>query len=91
MSGVSLGGQMSKILLGSMVFAPIAAVMLLSRAASAQQDQDFSKVQIKVTKVSGNIYMLEGAGGNIGASVARMASSLWTTNLRRSPTKSRRR
>jgi len=42
--------------------------MLLSQTASAQ-DQDFSKVQIKVTKVSGNIYMLEGAGGNIAASV----------------------
>lgn len=40
---------------------------LLSRTASAQQD--FSKVEIKVTKVSGNIYMLEGAGGNIAASV----------------------
>lgn len=38
------------------------------RAAGVQQD-DFSKVQIKVTKVSGNIYMLEGAGGNIAASV----------------------
>ena len=33
------------------------------------QDQDFSKVQIKVSKVAGNVYMLEGAGGNIGASV----------------------
>jgi glyoxylase-like metal-dependent hydrolase (beta-lactamase superfamily II) len=33
------------------------------------QDQDFSKVQIKVTKVSGNVYMLAGAGGNIGASI----------------------
>ena len=33
------------------------------------QNQDFSKVQIKVTKVSGNIYMLEGEGGNIAASV----------------------
>jgi len=33
------------------------------------QDEDFSKVQMKVTKVAGNIYMLEGAGGNIGASV----------------------
>jgi cyclase len=33
------------------------------------QDEDFSKVEMKVTKVSGNIYMLEGAGGNIGASV----------------------
>ena len=38
-------------------------------AAVAAQDQDFSKVQIKVTKVSGNIYMLEGAGGNIAASI----------------------
>jgi len=36
---------------------------------AAAQDQDFSKVQMKVTKVSGNVYMLEGAGGNIGASV----------------------
>jgi len=31
--------------------------------------QDFSKVEIKATKVAGNIYMLEGAGGNIGVSV----------------------
>jgi cyclase len=35
----------------------------------AAQEQDFSKIQIKVTKVSGNIYMLQGAGGNIAASV----------------------
>lgn len=33
------------------------------------QAQDFSKVQIKATKVAGNIYMLEGAGGNIAASI----------------------
>ncbi len=33
------------------------------------QDRDFSKVEMKVTKVSGNVYMLEGAGGNIGALV----------------------
>ncbi|HET7439985.1 MAG TPA: hypothetical protein VFJ47_01690, partial [Terriglobales bacterium] len=33
------------------------------------QNQDFSKVQMKVSKVAGNIYMLEGEGGNIGASV----------------------
>ena len=44
------------------------AVICFSRAAFAQ-DQDFSKVQMKVTKVSGNVYMLEGEGGNIGASV----------------------
>jgi cyclase len=47
------------------------ALLFLFCAAvfAAAQDQDFSKVQIKVTKVSGNIYMLEGAGGNIAASV----------------------
>jgi len=33
------------------------------------QDEDFSKVQMKVTRVAGGIYMLEGAGGNIGVSV----------------------
>jgi glyoxylase-like metal-dependent hydrolase (beta-lactamase superfamily II) len=51
-----------------MILALLANAMLLGRAASAQE-QDFSKVEIKVTKVSGNIYMLVGAGGNIGASV----------------------
>jgi glyoxylase-like metal-dependent hydrolase (beta-lactamase superfamily II) len=44
------------------------AILLIGTTAFAQQ-QDFSKVEIKVTKVSGNIYMLEGAGGNIAASV----------------------
>src|SRR5579864_2573726 len=38
-------------------------------ALAAAQDQDFSKVQMKVTKLAGNVYMLQGAGGNIGASV----------------------
>jgi cyclase len=49
-------------------------LMLITAAAFATtaargQGQDFSKVQIKATKVSGNIYMLEGAGGNIAASI----------------------
>ena len=42
---------------------------VLLAAFVAAQDQDFSKVQIKVTKVAGSVYMLEGSGGNIGASV----------------------
>ena len=42
---------------------------LLFASLGVAQQQDFSKVQIKVTKVSGNVYMLEGAGGNIAASV----------------------
>lgn len=41
--------------------------LVLTGAATAQQD--FSKVEIKVTKVAGTVYMLEGAGGNIGVSV----------------------
>lgn len=40
-------------------------------AAPAPAQDDFSKVEIKATKVAGNVYMLEGAGGNIGVSVGR--------------------
>ena len=35
----------------------------------ALAQQDFSKVEIKTTKVAGNVYMLQGSGGNIGVSV----------------------
>src|SRR5437588_4027323 len=52
----------------AMILAAAVAAMALGRTASAQQ-QDFSKVEIKVSRVSGSIYMLEGAGGNIAASV----------------------
>jgi cyclase len=31
--------------------------------------QDFSKVEMKVQKVAGSVFMLQGSGGNIGASV----------------------
>jgi cyclase len=44
-------------------------ICFLAAIFSTAQNQDFSKVQMKVTKVSGNVYMIEGAGGNIGASV----------------------
>lgn len=44
-------------------------LLLLPGIASAQQQPDFSKVEIKTTKISGNIYMLQGAGGNIAASL----------------------
>jgi len=46
----------------------LGALMCFSYLIGAQ-DRDFSKVQMKVSKVSGNVYMLEGAGGNIGVSV----------------------
>lgn len=44
------------------------ALLLLPSLAFAQ-GQDFSKVEMKATKVAGNVWMLEGAGGNIGVSV----------------------
>jgi glyoxylase-like metal-dependent hydrolase (beta-lactamase superfamily II) len=47
----------------------VSAVAFAAPAAWSGQGQDFSKVQIKVTKVFGNIYMLEGAGGNVAASI----------------------
>ena len=46
-----------------------AILVLFAGTFLLAQDQDFSKVDIKVSKVAGNIYMLQGAGGNIGASV----------------------
>ena len=46
-----------------------AVFALLAFGSIAAAQNDFSKVEIKATKVNGNIYMLEGAGGNIGVSV----------------------
>ncbi len=45
------------------------AACVFASTFAAAQDQDFSKVQMKVSKVAGNVYMLEGVGGNIAASV----------------------
>src|SRR6185312_14003543 len=45
------------------------ALMICCCAYSTRAQTDWSKVEIKVIKVSGNVYMLEGAGGNIGVSV----------------------
>src|SRR5437660_8912468 len=52
-----------------MIVSLAGAALVCGQTAAAQQQPDFSKVQIKATKVSGNIYMLEGQGGNIAASV----------------------
>ena len=45
------------------------AVLALAVAPLRAQPSDFSKVELKVSRVAGNVYMLEGAGGNIGVSV----------------------
>lgn len=47
----------------------LAVVISFASVLVRAQDEDFSKVQIKVSKVAGSVYMLQGAGGNIGASV----------------------
>ena len=46
-----------------------AIFLICCLAIVTKAQQDFSKVEIKATKVAGNVYMLEGAGGNIGVSV----------------------
>ena len=44
-------------------------LFLSSGALVLVAQQDVSKAEVKAAKVSGNVYMLTGAGGNIGASV----------------------
>jgi len=50
-------------------------IYFLSIQISLARERDFSKVELKTTKVQGNVYMLEGvngfAGGNIGVSVGK--------------------
>ena len=51
-----------------LAWATVAAIaVFLCIAAWAQRD--YARIKIKTTHVAGNIYMLEGAGGNIGVSV----------------------
>ena len=42
------------------------ALSLVFAAATVRAQQDLSKVEIKTTKLSGNVYTLEGSGGTIG-------------------------
>jgi cyclase len=49
----------------SRLLAVLSATLLVGSVASAQQ-QDFSQVQIKTTKIAPNFYTLEGQGGTIG-------------------------
>ena len=50
-------------------FAAQVFLLFIAMHLSAQQQADFDKTQIKVQKVAGSVYMLQGMGGNIGASV----------------------
>ena len=51
------------------IITSFAALIILAASQSAFAQQDWSKVEIKSTKVNGNVYMLQGSGGNIGVSV----------------------
>jgi len=46
-------------------------VVLFLFSGSYSEGQDFSNVRVEATKVSGNVYMLTGAGGNIGVSAGK--------------------
>ena len=43
--------------------------LALAATSIVAQQRDFSKVEVKAEKVAGSVYMLTGAGGNIGVSV----------------------
>src|SRR2546425_12602833 len=49
----------------------VCAAALFAAAASAQQD--FSKVEIQTEKLADTVYMMTGAGGNLGLSVGEDA------------------
>ena len=49
--------------------ATLTVVLFLGGAATVRAEDDFSKVEVKATQVQGNVWMLQGQGGNIGVSV----------------------
>src|SRR3954466_10886516 len=48
------------------ILSSLAGLLLVASVAHAQAAQDFSKVEIKTTKVGTNFYTLDGQGGTIG-------------------------
>ena len=50
------------------------ALALALAAPLLAQEQDFSKVEVKAEKVAEGVYMLTGAGGNIGLSIGKSGS-----------------
>ena len=54
--------------LTALILAALTAVVITGLGVPAVAQDDFSQVEIKTMKVTDGIYMLEGAGGNIGVS-----------------------
>ena len=48
------------------ILSSLAALVLVASVSHAQGQTDYSKVEIKTTKLTSNFYTLEGAGGTIG-------------------------
>jgi cyclase len=51
----------------------LAAILALAFALPAAAQRDYSKVEIKTTKLGETTYMMEGAGGNLGLSIGEDA------------------
>ncbi|HYC60147.1 MAG TPA: MBL fold metallo-hydrolase [Thermoanaerobaculia bacterium] len=51
------------------LYRSLAATVMLALSTSVFAQRDFSQVEVKATKVAGSVYMITGAGGNIGVSV----------------------
>ncbi|WP_342380376.1 MBL fold metallo-hydrolase [Myxococcus stipitatus] len=47
----------------------VAAMMVLLPGLVLAQERDFSQVEVRATRVAGNVHMIQGAGGNIAVSV----------------------
>src|SRR6516165_8002398 len=45
------------------------AILLAATSLASAQEQDFSKVEIRTTRLAEGLYVLQGAGGNMTASV----------------------
>jgi cyclase len=54
----------------------LSTVLALAVPLAAQQQPDFSKVEVKAEKVAEGVYMLTGQGGNIGLSVGKSGGLL---------------
>ena len=52
-----------------------AGLALAAALALPARAQDFSKVEIKAEQLAPNVYMMVGAGGNLGVRSARTRSS----------------
>jgi len=56
--------------------------LALTAAVARGQQDDYSKVTIKTTKLAEGMYMLEGAGGNIAVSVGDDGVELFESHAR---------